>query len=586
MSGFNINIFTSPVPTIPDFPAITSPKQQKQRCDKISDNIPSTSSHSADNVSHSFLAVPSQNVRNTPDSQVRHHSEENHNVLSTTDHLFNANHNGISPMDNQSPRYYGSGHNVLMPAYQQKLSSSNNCSFNSSYLYNNLSSSIDSAYDGSGLNFQSPNTSDRSSNSAHTYDHTIHNVLLPGYNAPGHNALASSSRFGPGYCRSTFDALHNLSKTSNEFERDTSTKVQPEGAKVPTFITKDKTCKTSHSDNFSSSKKVFTDVSNRSKLNAKGLCNKDPTSTITKPNHNVNTKSDHNVPMAQTTTNHDKSVDSGQASSPGSTNEEPHPIVTSTPKENKTITKKDRKDTDPDAKPPHSYIALISMAILSTEDKKLLLCDIYEYIMDNYKYYKLRETEKAWRNSIRHNLSLNECFIKDGRSDNGKGNYWAIHPACVNDFKKGDYRRRNARRRAKRSGAILQTPRYHGYSTYGYVPMSTLPTESGYAQPGRHYYDTQGTNQDPPPPNGISNQLEVRQRHVSSHGNWSLPWMGRYSTDNVLPYLSSSSPAYSQQYPATARSSYSYSNPQSNNSAFEPVTRDTSWTSWHDSTQK
>ena len=28
------------------------------------------------------------------------------------------------------------------------------------------------------------------------------------------------------------------------------------------------------------------------------------------------------------------------------------------------------------------------------------------------------------------------------------GNYWAIHPACVESFARGDYRRRHARRRA------------------------------------------------------------------------------------------------------------------------------------------
>ena len=30
------------------------------------------------------------------------------------------------------------------------------------------------------------------------------------------------------------------------------------------------------------------------------------------------------------------------------------------------------------------------------------------------------------------------------------GNYWAIHPACVDDFAHGDYRRRQARRRVRR----------------------------------------------------------------------------------------------------------------------------------------
>ena len=56
----------------------------------------------------------------------------------------------------------------------------------------------------------------------------------------------------------------------------------------------------------------------------------------------------------------------------------------------------------------------------------------------------------GWRNSIRHNLSLNDCFIKAGRSANGKGHYWAIHPANLDDFQKGDFRRRRAQRRVRK----------------------------------------------------------------------------------------------------------------------------------------
>ena len=124
-------------------------------------------------------------------------------------------------------------------------------------------------------------------------------------------------------------------------------------------------------------------------------------------------------------------------------------------------------------KPSQSYIALISNAILSSADKKLLLCDIYQFIMDNYPFYNNKE--KAWRNSIRHNLSLNECFIKNGRADNGKGNFWSVHPACEEDFRKGDFRRRHARRRARRGNrefSISQLPIRYRYNI-GYVPMTS-----------------------------------------------------------------------------------------------------------------
>nr|ARO85844.1 foxQ2-1 [Schizocardium californicum] len=134
-----------------------------------------------------------------------------------------------------------------------------------------------------------------------------------------------------------------------------------------------------------------------------------------------------------------------------------------------------------DKKPNDSYIALIAKAILSNRERKLLLCDIYQYIMDNHPFY--RNNDKSWRNSIRHNLSLNECFIKNGRSSDGRGNFWSIHPANLEDFVKGDFRRRKARRRVRQCYDLVSSMyRYqpHPYVTYGpssYVPMtaSSLP---------------------------------------------------------------------------------------------------------------
>ena len=67
-------------------------------------------------------------------------------------------------------------------------------------------------------------------------------------------------------------------------------------------------------------------------------------------------------------------------------------------------------------------------------------------------------SHKAWRNSVRHNLSLNECFVKQERVGRGKGHYWAIHPACLQAFLRGDFRRRQARRRAKKSFSCPPPP--------------------------------------------------------------------------------------------------------------------------------
>nr|XP_047933813.1 forkhead box protein F1-like [Anser cygnoides] len=47
-----------------------------------------------------------------------------------------------------------------------------------------------------------------------------------------------------------------------------------------------------------------------------------------------------------------------------------------------------RTPAEPGDKPAQSYIALISTAILSSPEKKLLLSDIYQWIMDKYPYFK------------------------------------------------------------------------------------------------------------------------------------------------------------------------------------------------------
>jgi hypothetical protein len=97
-------------------------------------------------------------------------------------------------------------------------------------------------------------------------------------------------------------------------------------------------------------------------------------------------------------------------------------------------------------KPDVSYIEIIANALM-TNNNSVLLADIYKYITDTYPYYK--HTTNSWRTSIRHNLSVNECFVKGKRSKSGHGYFWSVHPSCMDSFKNGDFDRRKARRQVQ-----------------------------------------------------------------------------------------------------------------------------------------
>jgi forkhead box protein B len=128
-----------------------------------------------------------------------------------------------------------------------------------------------------------------------------------------------------------------------------------------------------------------------------------------------------------------------------------------------------------DVKPPYSYIALITMAIESSGTGMMTLNEIYAFIMNRFPYFK--DHQQRWQNSIRHNLSLNDCFIKIPRAPGrpGKGNYWALHPSCGDMFGNGSFLRRAKRFKIEKQKSnelahIQHVNSYGHFSLYGTPP--------------------------------------------------------------------------------------------------------------------
>ncbi|KAF8592612.1 hypothetical protein K439DRAFT_1625953 [Ramaria rubella] len=117
------------------------------------------------------------------------------------------------------------------------------------------------------------------------------------------------------------------------------------------------------------------------------------------------------------------------------------------------------RDGPPGSKPFYPYSTLIRYAIKGSPNQKLLLEDIYYAIESRFPYF--RNAPSGWKNSVRHNLSLNPCFEKVPRplTDRGKGSYWTVNDSV--DPRTGVHRVRKKRTKTNTSQQQQQQQHHH-----------------------------------------------------------------------------------------------------------------------------
>ena len=213
-----------------------------------------------------------------------------------------------------------------------------------------------------------------------------------------------------------------------------------------------------------------------------------------------------------------------------------------------------------EVKPIESYIQIIATTILESTEQKLVLSELYENINKTWPKFSLEES--TWKNSIRHSLSTNDCFRKNGRAPSGRGYYWSIHPACLSMFTKGDFRRRETKRRVQLMQQKMNKQKENNMST----SVSTSSYVHRIPEVNNQTYPLQSYNK----PNEHQ-QYWMNATCLYNNSTYSTHYPNNYqsvcttmSSPVQQSYLQSTSPTYMRSHPVKMTSSTTRNHPYNN----------------------
>lgn len=82
----------------------------------------------------------------------------------------------------------------------------------------------------------------------------------------------------------------------------------------------------------------------------------------------------------------------------------------------------------------YSYADLIEQAINSSENKRMTLSQIYDWISTNIPYFNKRTdsfSSAGWKNSVRHNLSLHSRFKRIPGDNLSRSSHWIVDTSQI-----------------------------------------------------------------------------------------------------------------------------------------------------------